>query len=544
MQNQFDDTMTSNEIGKKCILQHTDLIPAFLILFAILANIAVSLGSFYGVKIETDRREPYEQLERIVTNNLLTRDPTISFGTSALAKTSFLFSILDLRVTYDQFKQFSAVSIAEGSDMTPYIYAIVFLNFTSNNDRKSLIKEKEQEGYKNFDIKVQDEDTNKLVPSAVRDIYLPALMIYPLNDVTIPTMGFDHLSDPIRSNIINCAISTKSICMSQRVVLPTGDYGISLYYHVTTKRNNTRLGSGIMTVALKLDNLITSMNSFIKFDEICLTVIDRTTNSFLYSSDPGILDENNKNPTILKTQPKDITITYSINRTIVGHVWEFNFGYYPRMIGVISSTSQLKYIGMITSNAIMFFFISAVLIFYGLFRIYQSQRIRSENKRRISELNMDQNKLTALFKRIMVSEEKTNHILDALDDIILVLDSQGVVLRTNNSFDETFNLPYEDLSDISLINILPNLPQDFYKVNGALSTQALNTSGHSISCMVMSKCLRKNIQSTSVEEFMTIDLDRDTKTVKSELDEAYLVIIRRDKRTGHKQLEGTEPLSQ
>jgi diguanylate cyclase (GGDEF)-like protein/PAS domain S-box-containing protein len=153
-------------------------------------------------------------------------------------------------------------------DQYPHIYMTMYMVRVTNNEIKSFIQARKDEGYATYRItEYAAESQQKLVPVSHRGIYYPIVFMDPLAVRASPMLGFDAYSHPVMQGAINDAIRLGENTATTPYQLYEGGLGYAvirpIYTTNTLPQDNTlkqEFATRLVAVIIRIDNLIRSLN--------------------------------------------------------------------------------------------------------------------------------------------------------------------------------------------------------------------------------------------------------------------------------------------
>ncbi|KAL0487528.1 sporulation kinase E [Acrasis kona] len=412
---------------------------------------------------------------------------SIQASITALSNTQSLFNITDELIDQNVFMQFQ---VAPGP-FPKNIHVIGFLlylpkstfemfrNLTDGTLRENLFRPDLDTYYKN----------------SPNNTFYPLIMVAPDTPEFLSTIGVDSGRDS-RIEKIQKAIDTKQVIATSRINFPDvliGGRGVSMYKAVFSRIYGDL--AGLVTITIEPSELLNdAFGTSVEDWYISLRdANDSQPTQFLYNTKTDVtnLEQDVKFLNLFEVQSTEYV-------AFADRTWSLTFVATENYIQK-NSQSFSKYIGIITSMIVMLVALGCcVVLFFGR-RLLNAHRLRVASKERIKHLNNNQSKLRVLFKRIMAQEERTNSILNALTDVIIVLDNNGRVIRTNNAFDTVFRFPNEMLEKGLMIgSIITDAPDNFFRNECRFDTKCTDGFEQKVSCNVTVTCLRDRERHTSV----------------------------------------------
>ncbi|KAL0484229.1 atpH [Acrasis kona] len=189
------------------------------------------------------------------------------------------------------------------------------------------------------------------------------------------------------------------------------------------------------------------------------------------------------------------------------------FTYHNDNIGIIASSA---------SFIVIMSLIIGLLLIHRLILLYQARGVA---KAKIAQIEQTNSTLYMLNKRSARQERNTQIVLDALDQILLVVNATGLILRTNKMFDRVFQIPNEEIQKgISVGTMLPELAFQFYK-DDSLSNVHLQTTTVTGKNKIQVRCTVIATSLTGVKPRRDPGMVSAEK-VKSVQEEGFLVVIK------------------
>ncbi|KAL0488507.1 hypothetical protein AKO1_008755 [Acrasis kona] len=160
--------------------------------------------------------------------------------------------------------------------------------------------------------------------------------------------------------------------------------------------------------------------------------------------------------------------------------------FYNRRYQVVYFTTVFKdnYFQIIPPVVASFVFLVgiAILIFSCAYRrMVVVKRVQEVTKSRIDVLENHRSKLSSLLKKSIKSETKARTIINAIPDLVVVINNIGKILQSNNSFDHVYSYNEQEWENGILIQtLLPELAPNFYEGmndSNIVRTNALSRDG-------------------------------------------------------------------
>lgn len=210
------------------------------------------------------------------------------------------------------------------------VRSIAWIEKVANVDKEkyeSDLNEVYEDGYK---IWFFDENRNR-IENEIRDIYLPVKFIEP-QSISQAAIGYDIMSDEVRSRTLREAFDLKSPLMTAPVILATEPGGVKAVTIYVPIHNNNEV-EGAFAILIKIDSLISEMISNTIADELEISLRDKeAAGSPVFNSERIMDGYIDREPIVLEAN--------MFNRT-----WELMF---RRTMNFINKnrTSQPLFIGM------------------------------------------------------------------------------------------------------------------------------------------------------------------------------------------------------
>jgi PAS domain-containing protein len=390
---------------------------------------------------------------------------------------------------------------------------IAYCRFTTDDERDQFLA-KVRTWEPNFNVVLLANGS--FVPAPVVNGTLRAVVIQttPNNAQNRIILGYDNYARPDRQVALAKVIQTRSTAVTGKVTFagPLSDPGYLVFSPVITPKNNTMVGATY--TGFYFSNMVaasfasSNTNSYSTLNNFVITLYDGQAsktdlqNYLLYSS---VTNDQAKamigqSATTVADYQKIVDSSYdSIPLTIkVGYDrnWTVVFSATPQYVKSMENND--KWIPLIILILSSIFIVSVVIMFSK--RLQYTRTLRDLHKERIQVLEENRVKLQNLLNKIAFQERTTRLINDTVPDFIIVIDDQGKILRTNVSFDSTFNYKLTEYDQgVHISSILKNVPEDtFTKKHEAvitLETTATTRFNHSLPVQLFIRYLREEVPS-------------------------------------------------
>ncbi|KAL0479945.1 prtgb [Acrasis kona] len=422
-----------------------DVIPLILGVVVVILCIAASVTSFILVRQESSR-ELDLNFDGFCQDTRKAIQITLDAAKDAMIRTMFMLNLKNGEIGYDEFVQFAIVD----GELNGYMVTLDLIKSCTHDQIKQVEYDTRQKGreYSNFSIKEINKEDTGYVPVGNRSVHYYNYISVPNTDnATMQSLGYDHSSVDIKLKALNEAIKNPgllAVTTFTTLAMP-GAGGTQLY--LVGGPNNSMILSGTMTV---LNIMPSSMD---KTKEVNVVIKD-----VLMPQNVSVYVSSTQNEITLQESGVEL-ISYNKKISIFMGLRRYELSIYPQPSFVKTLFIDVnKYYGVIISVCIALLLIPLCVFAFFLRRLYNSHQIRQSSKLKIMTMNAAQHKLASIFKRIVVQEERTNSILDSLNSIIIVLDGNGKVIRTNNSFENILMYPQIEVeAGLNVVTFVPNL---------------------------------------------------------------------------------------
>jgi PAS domain-containing protein len=482
---QFDSaSSTAKDTQTRCCLHFSfaDIILCIVVFILLMAGLGAGLGGFFAIQSQ-------EQVNAQDALRIISLQQTTSVQSSidnlvrvANVLTGFYSSVSDpLNIDfYNTFLPFVNTS----NCMLPGMFAISMAVPVQESDRVAFINRVRSFNgsvFTNFNFTARDAQS-RMIPAPLMPTYWPVIHSNP----TISVIGFNLMSDSVRTAVINKMVLSGTITASQRVNLAAiVGSGVLIMQPIFSKIQTNQI-IGLALSSLYVDQFMQiALNTFSSSD-ITMFMSDESVGngtdplSLLYSTvtqqqlndyyggkklaDMNILD--------YKSFYNAARFKYSVSVTVADRVWSLNF------VGtssfVIDYVRPEKWIVLfcVLSAAIIIGFL--IVIFVK--RLQYTQHVRRLSSMKVNLLQENESRLKQLLNKIAVQERKMRSTVDAIPEFMIVITKEGQIVRTNASFDQKFRFSDTEIEKgVNLSTVFPNLDQKFWttmKPSDVVDTEA------------------------------------------------------------------------
>jgi PAS domain-containing protein len=212
---------------------------------------------------------------------------------------------------------------------------------------------------------------------------------------------------------------------------------------------------------------------------------------------------------------------FYVNQTVAFYdrLWTVTFT--PTDSFLTAHNTIEKYIGIIVCCIVFLILMGGCIVVFFIKRMHRIAQSRLRGIAQIGALKEKQSGLNDLLRRIMAQEQRARATIDAIPDIVIMLDHSGCIVHSNSTFDELFCFDELTLQKgIFIGTAFPDTEFGFFRnigPNDVLSTKAKTTHG----CFPAELRVRK-LGTSGRQESLVMNMDCMTQE-----EEAYIVIARK-----------------
>jgi len=403
--------------------------------------------------------------------------------------------------SFRAFYQFSSVQPTYLNQMVPYCYStasgqfpdnvntMVYAQMVLNQDRDAFVAKirsmaSEIPLYQGFNITGRNAN-NQVVPMWTEPLYAVAIHVAPLKGAQI-ILGANLMANPSRAlDILNANLTMNITATPTFTTLRDGSYrpGVSLYSAVTDL-NGTWVG--IASVTIRIDELMVNAIPELASRGVYAAVFDLnytssdSTQGFIVTTQPG---------------PNNTTLITAAQNNITMQQAEFletgTFSFFDRLYSVVliptssyinSFSSIQKWVPVIVSSILTLILVGICISIMFIRRMNKARKQRAESKNQMKKLRENQDNLRKLLNRIASQEHKARATINAIRDVVIVINRAGRILHTNKAFDKLFVYSEMELErGIQISSLFPDLGEDFFTAVTVDSVQTVARSRFGIS---------------------------------------------------------------
>jgi CHASE1-domain containing sensor protein len=303
---------------------------------------------------------------------------------------------------------------------------------------------------------INARDASNIAYPANAAVYYPYYMVLPESLQTINN-GFDAGSDEVRRAALFKSLAIGDIASSS-VTLLTGQnvsgivtyrwFPSTTYYSNVVFRLDVLLAQGLSETTLN--------NYYVQFYDLT-----SSTNDFWYSTIKSSQNPYPSTPVSNLTAAQHRSMMANAPLSAITNITVANRVIQAVFIPVSTQSQQYqKWLGLSLSLAAGFALCILTVIFI---RQLHASKLRQEvDHRRIHVLEESSRKVTAVMERLDEQDSRARATLDAIPDMICVIDNTGKILTTNTAFDR--DLSYTEIKNMSIQQVLPELPSNYHSM--------------------------------------------------------------------------------
>jgi CHASE1-domain containing sensor protein len=331
------------------------------------------------------------------------------------------------------------------------VSALEFIRYVKHEDRAAYVTKMRGAGpdFVNFTINNRDEN-NRLFEAPSAPEYYVIEHVAPLATNRV-SLGYNCLSSPLDIPVINRIHETGVDGATAKFKLVQGVYGIIYFSPIySLDRKFIGLANSILYIdqLFKIAQMVSGTYlTMIGFDRNVSAVNDEA--SFMYSTSNDGKDGFAEAQQLIANSP------YTTNGEVLvgGRTWSVTF--VPSAQYIFDYRGWEKWISLFSSLVIAI--ILMLIISIIIKRMQHKARVHQLNRERVDTLRQ-------YLDQISSQEQQMRSTLDAIPDLIIVIDSQGKILQTNASFDRIFtNMTENKLREgVYVTSLLCELPPKFF----------------------------------------------------------------------------------
>jgi CHASE1-domain containing sensor protein len=441
---------------------------------------------------------------------------------NTLAALQSLFNVTDSQInTYTQFLPF----VYATGTFPEYIYALVHMYAVPDADRDAFEAKIRTLGpqYTNYYIYAKAANGSDIPSPHSIAVHYPVVEVAPWSPEFWSSIGYDHYSAPPRAQAINNAFNTREPSATSKVtfVTTTAVPGCAVYAPIFDFYNQS-VHSGIAESAVLIGDLIqqamTDLSSQVNINVIDMNATDPDT-SFLYNSELGTSITFNQSSQYINEQP------FYVNQTIrfYDRIWSVTF--MPTDSFMAAHNTVEKYIGIIVSSIVFLILMGGCIILFFIKHMQRIVQSRQKGIAQIGALKEKQTGLNDLLRRITVQEQRARATIDAIPDIVILLDYSGRIVHSNSTFDELFGFDETTLQKgVFIGTAFPDTEFGFFRnIDGddVVTTMAKTIHGR-FQAEIKVRRLGNVRRQESSQKSLVMEMDR----INQE-EEAYIVIAKK-----------------
>ncbi|KAL0478661.1 2 TM domain-containing transmembrane protein [Acrasis kona] len=443
----------NKKIAKPTLVDYILLIIGILVLVLCLAG---GLTGYFVMQSHDDKEAAiaFQQTAAAVVSAVNTN---IKLATNDLLVLRNMMTVFDDIKYYTQFLptvlSMASVSVINGSVVLPsFISAYAYIQIVKYDDLTNFTNMIHSWGGDYSNLAVPRNSNNNTQMDVVRPEYFLVAQNIPFPLLSAINVG----ASPGRNITLNTVRSTGAISVTTKVsIIGVPGQSGTLVYAPVIKNNVTVgfVGTSLVTTNLLKSSSSLGLNEGLVMFDLDGSVMAVVTNGF---NIPKIGDDYSLDE-----------VQSFINNVPLSN-GENNVTLYNRRFKIVyfHTEKTVNYLKIVPLGVCLFVALLTIciLVFISFYRRFVvSKRIQEVTRNRIEVLENHRAKLSSLLKKSIKSEAKASGIINAIRDIVVVIDISGRIMQSNKSFDKLFEFSEREWSEgVLLSSIIKDLPPLFF----------------------------------------------------------------------------------